>query len=262
MSETRTEPVLIRADWPAPPGVHAVVTTRYGGISASPFDQLNLATHVGDDPEAVTENRARLKTHAGLPSEPRWLNQVHGLVVADACGPDGASDVLPDADAGYTDQTQVVLSVLTADCLSVVFCSRDGRELAVAHAGWRGLAAGVLAATIARFNAAPAEMMAWIGPAIGPQAFEVGGEVRSAFVDTHAEDEAGFTTGRDPGKYQANLFVLARLSLQRAGIRHIFGGGICTFSDPARFYSYRRDAGRTGRMATLVWRTDDASRSA
>ncbi|WP_322630094.1 peptidoglycan editing factor PgeF [Halothiobacillus sp.] len=253
MSETRTDPVLIRADWPAPPGVHAVVTTRLGGISASPFDQLNLATHVGDDPAAVTANRARLKTQAGLPSEPRWLNQVHGVIVADGVGPER----LPDADAGYTDQAQVVLSVLTADCLSVVFCSRDGRELAVAHAGWRGLAAGVLAATIARFNAAPAEMMAWIGPAIGPQAFEVGGEVRSAFVDAYAEDAAGFSPSIHPGKYQANLFILAQMSMQRAGIRHIFGGGLCTFSDPQRFYSFRRDAGRTGRMATLAWRSGD-----
>lgn len=255
MSVTRTEPALIRADWPAPPGVCAVVTTRWGGVSAPPFDQLNLGTHVGDVPGAVAENRHRLIALADLPTEPRWLNQVHGTAVADTCGIDAPPNGLPEADAGYTDQPNVVLSVLTADCLPVVFCSVDGREIAVAHAGWRGLAAGVLAATVARFSVPPDQVMAWMGPAIGPEAFEVGGDVRDAFVVPHPEDAAGFTAGQYPDKFQANLFILARLSMQRSGIQQIYGGDVCTFHAAQTFFSYRRDAGRTGRMATLVWRT-------
>lgn len=252
MCATRTDPSLIPADWPAPPGVRAGVTTRDGGVSAPPFDRLNLATHVGDDPAAVVENRRRLCGLANLPAAPRWLNQVHGVAVADG----SASECLPDADASYTDQADVVLSVLTADCLSVVFCSADGRELAVAHAGWRGLAAGILATTVEHFSAPPEAVMAWLGPAIGPRAFEVGEEVRSAFVDANPADHLGFTAGANPGKYQANLFMLARLSLQRAGVQRVYGGDVCTFSNAA-FFSYRRDAGRTGRMATLIWRTDE-----
>ncbi|ANJ67820.1 multi-copper polyphenol oxidoreductase [Halothiobacillus diazotrophicus] len=252
MSVTTTDDALIRVDWPAPSGVQAWVTTRHGGVSAMPFDCLNLATHVGDDPSSVEENRRRLRRLAHLPAEPRWLNQVHGTEVATG----DASTCLPDADASYTDAANVVLAILTADCLPVTFCSDDGRELAVAHAGWRGLAAGVLGATVARFSASPESIMAWLGPAIGPQAFEVGEEVRSTFVAANPEDAVGFVAGVRPGKYQADLFALARLSLRRAGVQRVFGGGICTFNEAETYYSYRRDAGRTGRMATLIWRTD------
>lgn len=254
MCAMKTEFPVIRADWPAPTGVHALVTTRQGGVSVPPFDRLNLATHVGDDPAAVAENRRLLRHAVNLPGAPRWLNQVHGVAVAD----DTAAACLPDADAGYTDQANVVLSVLTADCLSVVFCSLDGREIAVAHAGWRGLAAGVLAATVARFSVPPEAIMAWLGPAIGPRAFEVGAEVRAAFVAANPEDRAGFTEGVCPDKFHADLFGLARLSLRRAGVERIFGGDVCTFSHPDAYFSYRRDAGRTGRMATLLWRTEVA----
>ncbi len=240
----------IPADWLAPPGVHACCTTRMGGVSAAPFDHLNLATHVGDEAQAIAENRQRLRAAFSLPAEPFWLNQVHGVTVAEA-----GTSPLPDADAAYTDQPHTVLAILTADCLSVVFASDDGLEIAAAHAGWRGLAAGVLEATVARFTALPARIHVWMGPAIGPTTFEVGEEVRAAFVDAHADEAQGFNPTSVPGKYCADLFILARLRLHRAGVCYINGGGLCTFSDAQRFYSYRRDHGRTGRMATLVWRS-------
>lgn len=243
---------IIAADWQSPPGVHACVTTRLGGVSQAPFDSLNLATHVGDNPAAVTENRARLQSLLTLPSAPLWLNQVHGVAVADesiACADDCAT-----ADAAYTDQPDVVLSVLTADCLSVAFASVDGCELAVAHAGWRGLAAGVLESTLARFKASPESIQAWMGPAIGPQHFEVGAEVRAAFMAVLPNAQAAFVPTGEAGKYLADLPALARQRLMRAGLKQISGGDLCTVRSPDLFYSYRRDGGRTGRMATLIWR--------
>lgn len=241
---------LITPNWCAPPGVHACCTTRLGGVSAAPFNALNLATHVQDAPPAVSENRRRLRATLALPAEPFWLNQVHGTTVAEA-----GSCALPDADAAFTHQPDTVLAILTADCLSVVFARQDGGEIAAAHAGWRGLAAGVLEATLAKFQAPPEQIEVWLGPAIGPTFFEVGEDVRHAFVSHHPEDAAGFLPSHLPGKYHADLFQLARLRLQRAGVQAISGGGLCTFSDASRLFSYRRDQGQTGRMATLIWRS-------
>ena len=245
---------IIEADWTSPPGVHACVTTRSGGVSHPPFDHLNLATHVEDDPVAVAENRARLCVSLALPSEPLWLNQVHGVAVADERSTTSCSGDCATADAAYTDQPGVVLSVLTADCLSVIFASLDGIELAAAHAGWRGLAAGVLESTLARFRASPESIQAWMGPAIGPEQFEVGEEVRSAFMAVLPEAKTAFVAKGEAGKYLADLPALARQRLMRAGLKRISGGNLCTVRSPDLFYSYRRDGGRTGRMATLIWR--------
>lgn len=245
---------IIDADWMPPPGVHACVTTRCGGVSHPPFDHLNLATHVGDDPEAVAENRARLRASLALPSEPLWLNQVHGVTVTDERSATSCSGECATADAAYTDQPGVVLAVLTADCLSVVFASADGRELAAAHAGWRGLAAGVLESTLARFKAPHESIQAWMGPSIGPEQFEVGEEVRSAFMAVLPEAQTAFAPTGEAGKYLADLPALARQRLMRAGVKRISGGDLCTVRSPDLFYSYRRDGGRTGRMATLIWR--------
>jgi YfiH family protein len=241
---------LITPNWCAPPGVHACTTTRIGGVSAAPFNALNLATHVHDAPQSVGENRRRLMAALALPAEPFWLNQVHGTTVASP-----GIGTLPDADAAFTNQPDTVLAILTADCLSVVFARKDGGEIAAAHAGWRGLAAGILEATLAKFSVPAEHIEVWLGPAIGPAFFEVGEEVRHAFVSRHLEDAAGFAPSHLPGKYQADLFQLARLRLLRAGVRAISGGGVCTFSEAARLFSYRRDQGHTGRMATLIWRS-------
>ena len=236
---------LLTPDWPAPPKVRALVTTRGGGVSAPPFEAFNLGSHVGDAPQAVAVNRARLR--ALLPGEPCWLNQVHGLAVADA---DDARGV-PEADAAVARQPGRVCAVLTADCLPVLFCDRAGSVVAAAHAGWRGLAAGVLEATVTRMAVPAQQVIAWLGPAIGPAAFEVGGEVREAFVAQDAATAAAFVPGAR-GKWMADLFRLARLRLARAGVSSVHGGGVCTHADRARFYSYRRD-GVTGRFASLIW---------
>lgn len=252
MSANEPVPFFIAADWPAPLGVYAGTTTRWGGVSAAPFDHLNLATHVGDDPESVAENRQRLTKTLHLPATPRWLDQVHGTLVADESFP---ATACPVADAAYTNRLNEVLVVLTADCLPVVFTSADGQEIACAHAGWRGLAAGVLEATLARFSAPAHIIQAWLGPAIGPTAFEVGDEVRTAFLSTNDADTCAFTPTGTTGKWWADLFLLARLRLQRAGLTAIFGGGLCTVNSPDRFYSYRASGGHCGRMATLIWRS-------
>ncbi|GHU12160.1 laccase domain protein [Betaproteobacteria bacterium] len=238
---------FIVPDWPAPAAVRAVVTTRHGGVSAAPWASFNLATHVGDEPTAVAANRARLRLH--LPAEPCWLEQVHGCGVVDAgVGTAG----VPVADAAVTRTVGRVCAVLTADCLPVLFCDEAGSVVAVAHAGWRGLAAGVLEATVAKMALAPACIMAWLGPAIGPTAFEVGGEVRAIFLAHDAEAEAAFVASRRAGKWLADLFVLARQRLAAMGGGQVYGGGVCTASDTGNFFSYRRE-GQTGRFASLVW---------
>ncbi len=249
---------FLAADWPAPPGIHAGTSTRWGGISGAPFHCLNLATHVGDDPAAVAHNRDHLRRALNLPSAPRWLEQVHGIAVAEDSTPPAPC---PVADAAFSRQPHAVLAVLTADCLPVVFASADGQEIACAHAGWRGLAAGVLEATIARFTGPTASIVAWLGPAIGPAAFEVGEEVRTAFMREDTDSAAAFTPTGTPGKYWADLFQLARRRLHRAGLHAIHGGGLCTVNHPERFYSYRGAGGHCGRMATLIWR-DGAESSA
>ncbi|ENO77651.1 peptidoglycan editing factor PgeF [Thauera sp. 63] len=237
---------FIVPDWSVPMGVRTLVTTRAGGVSLPPYASFNLGDHVGDDPAAVAQNRARLR--ACLPAEPTWLAQVHGIVVADA---DQASGV-PEADAVVARVQGAVCAVLTADCLPVLLCDDDGSVVAAAHAGWRGLVAGVLEATVARMAVAPSSIRAWLGPAIGQGAFEVGGEVRQAFVTADPGAAAAFVPGAVQGKWMADLFLLARRRLSQAGVHRVEGGGICTYTDAARFYSYRRD-GRTGRFASLIW---------
>jgi len=239
---------LIYPNWPAPPGVRAISSTRIGGVSVAPYDSLNLGAHVGDLPEAVAENRRRLVAQAALPREPAWLDQVHGVRVLrlDADTPQGET-----ADACWTGSAGVPCAVMTADCLPVLFCSRDGRHVAAAHAGWRGLVAGVLEATLAALPVPSGELLAWLGPAIGPAAFEVGEEVRAAFAAAAAEDAAHFTP--DGERWRADLFGLARARLRRGGVGAVYGGGSCTHAQPSRFFSHRRD-GRSGRMASLIWR--------
>jgi len=237
---------LITPDWPVPAHVKSLMTTRTGGVSVEPFASLNLAAHVQDDPLAVVENRRRLRET--LPAEPIWLNQIHGTQVIQA---DTARGV-PDADASFTRTPDTVCVVMTADCLPVLFCARDGSVVAATHAGWRGLAAGVLEATLAAMQVPPGEVVAWLGAAIGPDAFEVGAEVRDTFIASHPQSAAAFVPHSK--KWLADIYALARIRLSACGVRAIHGGGLCTYTDAARFYSYRRD-GTTGRMATLIWLT-------
>ncbi len=247
MTDSRPcEPHAIRPDWPAPPGVHALTTLRGGGVSAVPCDSWNLADHVGDDPAAVAENRSLLRQRFSLPAEPVWLSQVHGHGVVNA-----ARITEPVvADGSYTHQPGVVCAVLTADCLPVLLCSHDGQRLAAVHAGWRGLAAGVIEAALDTLG--EGEVMAWLGPAISPAAFEVGPEVRNAFLSSHPAAAAAFQQTR-PGHWLADLYGLARLRLASRGVDAVYGGEHCTFQERERFFSYRRD-GATGRMASLIWR--------
>ena len=248
MNTVQTEIECIRPQWPAPPSVMACTTTRTGGVSQGPWAGLNLGDHVDDDPRAVAENRARLSARLGLPAEPRWLRQVHGTQVCRPRRP------LVCADACYEDRPGHVCAVMTADCLPVLFCNVDGTRVAAAHAGWRGLLAGVLEQTVAAFDDPPRHLMAWLGPAIGPRAFEVGDEVRADFV-TDCAASAGHFRPHGAGHWMADLYGLARDRLAGVGVEQVGGGDFCTFSDPARFFSYRRD-GVTGRMASLIWLTD------
>jgi len=246
MNELRPEHLIV-PDWPAPVAVRAVSTTRWGGISPSPYISLNLAGHVGDDPVCVAENRRRLINAAGLPGEPAWLEQVHGVAVVAA----ETVSAPVAADAAWTRQPGRPCVVMTADCLPVLLCDQAGTAVAAAHAGWRGLAAGVLAATIARLEVPTGQLLAWLGPAIGPDAFEVGEEVRAAFLALDAGNTDCFRSSPS-GRWLANLYQLARRQLQQLGVSRIYGGDCCTFSDSTRFFSYRRES-CTGRMASLIW---------
>lgn len=247
---------LIIPDWPGAPGnVRAFCTTRAGGVSLAPYDDgrsgsggLNTAQHVGDDPAHVAQNRALLRMM--LPAEPAWLNQVHGADVVDAAAVRG----VPDADASFASGPKVVCVVQTADCLPVLLCDATGRTVAAVHAGWRSLAADIVENAVQRMRESGAdEILAWLGPAIGPRAFEVGEDVLAAFAGRkwHAPDAFQPLAGQ-PGKYLADIYVLARSALAAIGVARVSGGGLCTVSDPKRFYSFRRD-GVTGRMAALIW---------
>ena len=238
---------LLIPDWPAPRHVQAFMTTRAGGVSTGSYAGLNLGDHTGDDPAAVAQNRARLRTH--LPAEPCWLTQVHGHAVCRADDPAASRR----ADAAVARLSKVVCAVLTADCLPVLLCDLGGSAVAAAHAGWRGLAGGVLEAAVAAMDAPPRELMAWLGAAIGPQAFQVGEEVRAAFVADLPTCAQAFVPDALPSKWRADIYQLARLHLARAGVTRVYGGGLCTVADAERFYSYRRD-GVTGRMAAVIWR--------
>lgn len=234
-------------DWPAPSRVKACVTTRSGGVSLEPFDSLNLGEHVEDDPLAVAKNRQRLVSQLGC--QPAWLHQVHGIGVVEA-----DSAAVATADASWTTAPGVACTVMTADCLPVLFCDRAGTQVAAAHAGWRGLAGGVLEATLDTLAGAPEELLVWLGPAIGPAAFEVGAEVREAFVAVHPSASSAFVPSHNPQRFFADIYQLARIRLAARGVMAVYGGGFCTYNDP-RFYSYRRSA-RTGRFASLIWLAD------
>ncbi|WP_311238936.1 MULTISPECIES: peptidoglycan editing factor PgeF [unclassified Xanthomonas] len=267
---TVAAPCILPADWPAPPRIQALTTLRYGlGGSLPPFDTLNLGNRnspEGDAPEQVERNRALLVEALALPSAPHWLRQVHGVEVMRVDAPpfasnarsDGAGDLAPAAsepiaDAAVTAVPGVVLAILTADCLPVVLAAADGSEVAAAHAGWRGLADGMLERSVAAMRTPASRLIAWLGPAAGPQAYEIGQDVFDAFVADDAQAQAAFIATR-PGHWRVDLYALARQRLQRAGVpaSAIHGGGLCTISDPQRFFSHRRDR-RSGRMATLAW---------
>lgn len=238
---------LIVPEWRVSDRVGAACSTRRGGVSRAPFDSLNLGGHTGDDPAAVAENRRLFQAAAGMPDAPRWLNQVHGREVVHVTGP--AEPV--EADAAWTDRPGRVCAVLVADCLPVLLAAADGACVGVAHAGWRGLSRGVLESLIDAMPARVETLQAWLGPAIGREAFEVGGEVRDAFLS--ADPGCGQAFRPSPaGRWLADLYALAARRLTRAGIGDVRGGGFCTFTDAERFYSYRRD-GRTGRMAAAIW---------
>ncbi|MFC4726815.1 peptidoglycan editing factor PgeF [Coralloluteibacterium thermophilus] len=244
---------LLPADWPAPPGVHAFTTLRYGaGCSAAPFDTFNLGGRYapdGDFSESIEANRAQLAGLLGLPSEPSWLRQVHGV---DALRVEAPLLDAPEVDATVTSVPGVVLAILTADCLPVLFCAEDGSEVGAAHAGWRGLAHGILESTLARMDTPPQRLMAWLGPSAGAAHYEVGADVRAAFVEVDPGAADAFVPTR-PGHWLCDLDRLARRRLAAAGLHRVHGGGLSTIGDPGRFFSHRRD-GRSGRMATLIWR--------
>jgi len=242
-------PQWIIPDWPAPANVQALVTTRDGGDSTGPYASLNLGTRTDDDPVAIVANRTRLQ--GCLPQPPRWLAQVHGTSVVDVDTLSDLPDEVPQADASVARRPGTVCAILIADCLPILLTDRAGTCIGAAHAGWRGLAGGVIANTVARMPAPPADLLAWIGPGIGPTAFEVGYDVLHAFCKDAPERKSAFNPQR-PGKWLCDLPALARDALHRTGIKEVFGGDLCTYSDPDRFYSYRRD-GITGRMAALIW---------
>ncbi|WP_024302545.1 peptidoglycan editing factor PgeF [Pseudogulbenkiania sp. MAI-1] len=239
-------PDWLTADWPAPTKVRTLITTRKGGVSEPPYDSFNLGTHVGDLPEHVSLNRETLRRY--VPEEPAWLSQVHGTRVVDAAE---VSETPPEADASFSRTPDAVCVIMTADCLPVLLANRDGSVVGAAHAGWRGLCDGVIEAAVAAMNEPAANLMAWLGPAIGPDAFEVGAEVRAAFM-AHDPAAAQAFTDIGEGKYLADIYALARQRLTALGITEVYGGDFCTVIDRERFFSYRRDR-TTGRMASLIW---------
>jgi len=255
---------FIFPDWPAPVGVKSIVTTRQGGFSDGPYASLNPALHVGDDPEHVARNRALISQQLGARFSTQWLEQVHGVKVFEANAgdlaspePEGPETSLnahaPCADAVITSVRELPCAVMTADCLPVLFCNTSGDRVAAAHAGWRGLLAGVLENTCDHFKQSHEHLMAWFGPAIGPGNFEVGEEVRDAFINYSQKTATAFVANKDnPGHWFADLYALATIRLNSIGLQAIYGGGFCTYRDAGRFYSYRRDR-VTGRMASLIW---------
>lgn len=254
---------IIKADWPAADNIHAFCTTRKHGVSAGVYAGLNLALHVEDNPQHVAANRKQLINELKLPEEPRWLNQVHGNRVLNAnyINSDHLSDQKDNnqliqtdallADASFSEMANTVCAVMTADCLPVLICNRKGTKVAAAHVGWRGLADDVIEATVASLSERHSELLVWLGPAIGPQAFEVGEDVYNVFVNNQPKAVEAFKQNR-PGQYLADIYHLAKLRLHNIGIREIYGGEYCTYTDADQFYSYRRD-GKTGRQASLIW---------
>ena len=244
-------PDLILPEWQVPTSVHAAFTLRSPGVSEAPFDAFNIAAHVGDDSRAVAANRAALRASLELPCEPTWLEQVHGHRVVDLDRQTSLDSIGP-ADASVTHTAGRICAIQVADCMPVLFAAVDGSAVGAAHAGWRGLASGVLEATVRAMNTPPAELLAWLGPAIGKAHFEVGEEVRAAFLSADNDAAAAFAA-KERGRWQCDLDALARRRLAALGVARVHGGSWCTYADPTRFFSYRRD-GRCGRMAALIWR--------
>jgi YfiH family protein len=258
-------PELILPQWPAPVTVKAVSTTRTGGYSQTPYDSFNLADHVGDQNARVANNRSLLAKL--LPAEPVWLNQIHSNHILDAAMAQNHRTTnishtnirdadIHDADGSYTVKSNIVLVVMTADCLPVLVCNKQGTGIAALHAGWRGLAEGIVEKGVQQLmqltQSCPEEMLIWLGPAIGPQAFEVGNNVRECFMQQNQTSQYSFIPASTPGKWLADIYKLAELSLSQLGVENIYGGDYCTYKEEARFFSYRRD-GKTGRMASLIW---------
>lgn len=244
MTRTLSNSDFIIPDWPAPANVKSIQTTRLGGYSVAPYESLNLGSHVEDDALAVAKNRHLLNDY--LPSEPVWLNQVHGVDVIDAA----KSLCVQEADASFSTDKNVVCVTMTADCLPVLLCNQQGTAVASIHAGWRSLCDGVIETTIQSMGHEPEDLMAWLGPAIGPDAFEVGAEVREAFIAKDSQAERAFKASGD--KWLGDLYFIAKQRLNKQGVVEIYGGGECTYSNPSRYFSFRRD-GLTGRMATMIW---------
>lgn len=236
----------IKPNWPAPPGVQAFTTTRLKGFSQAPYDHFNLAHHVGEAEAVVRQNREQLRQELSLPSEPVWLNQTHSAI---AISLDDPGDSVT-ADAAYTRESGKVCAVLTADCLPLLVTHQKGHTAAAIHAGWRGLLAGVIDQTLLALKENPSELLVWLGPAIGPQAFEVGPEVREAYLKRHPDYARAFKPHKD--RWLANIYDLAKICLNHLNVHAIYGGTDCTYQNP-QFYSYRRDQGQTGRMASLIW---------
>ena len=243
------KPNWITPDWPAPENIKAFTSTRKAGVSEGAFASFNLALHVEDNPQQVKQNRQLLFEALNLPSEPVWLEQVHGVQVINA----DHADNTPQADAAFSTEKNKVCVVMIADCLPVLICNRQGTKVAAAHAGWRGLQAGVIEASIESLQENRQDILVWLGPAIGPDTFEVGDDVRQKFITEIPETVSAFTVSK-PGHWLANIYELAKIRLQNMGIDQIYGGDFCTYTDQQHFYSYRRD-GVTGRMASLIWRT-------
>lgn len=237
----------ITPDWPTPDHIHAATTLRTGGVSLAEFSSLNLAEHVHDRPEHVLNNRQCIKTMLALPAEPIWLQQTHStdVVCVDQV------TLRPEADASYTAKKNTVCSIMTADCLPILLCDRQGTMIAAIHGGWRGLLKGIIENTLLKMP--DTQILAWMGPAIGAQRFEVGDEVRTAFIDKSSQFASAFKQ-QENGQYLANIYHIAKILLNNAGVEQIYGGDYCTVRDKERFFSYRRD-GQTGRMATLIWMT-------
>ena len=249
---------IIKPDWPASDNIHAFCTTRKHGVSTGVYAGLNLGLHVEDNPQHVLANRQQLIKQLKLPEEPLWLNQVHGnrVVNASYINSDQLSDQknkqqLIEADASFSEIANTVCAVMTADCLPVLICNRKGNKVAAVHVGWRGLAADVIEASVASLSERHSELLVWLGPAIGPQAFEVGQDVYNIFVNNQPKAVEAFKQNR-PGHYLADIYHLAKLRFHNIGIREIYGGEYCTYTDADQFYSYRRD-GKTGRQASLIW---------
>ena len=239
------KPICITPQWPAPKNVFAAMSTRLGGCSQTPFAAMNVGMHCGDDAQAVQHNRQQLSELLALPQEPFWLQQTHSVRVTHA-GTDN------NADGAYTAEPKQICVVMSADCLPILMCSKDGIEVAAIHAGWRGLAAGIISNGLAQFSCAAADVLVWLGPCIGPSAFEVGADVKAAFCAAQAQAEQAFRqTASD--RWHADLHLLAQQQLQSLGVEKIYADPSCTWTDAERFYSYRRD-GQTGRMASMIWR--------